>query len=121
MQHDTTMTPAPTQDNTLFNADQNGNNSNSPLIIHEDIDGTPFKVTGNEKTGYFLRLGDYRLTDFIHRRQIETNYPWAENTSFKTMIQEYFQEYLMVNQWQIVLTIIAAVQHANGNKNVQLS
>lgn len=40
------------------------NNKNSRLIIHEEIEGTPFIITGNEETGYFVRMGKYRLTEY---------------------------------------------------------
>lgn len=43
------------------------NNSKSTLITRERINKTPFTVIGNEETGYFIAMGDYRLTE-IHKR-----------------------------------------------------
>lgn len=47
--------------NTPSNGDEIHNKS-SNLIEHIEIADTPFHITGNEETKYFLRLGDYRLT-----------------------------------------------------------
>lgn len=42
---------------------------NSPLITHDAIKNTPFIITGNEERGYFLRLGDYRLTEYMQTKE----------------------------------------------------
>lgn len=53
---------------------------NSPLIIHKEIPDTPFHITGSDEHGYFVRLGDYRLTKIhktIHEAEMEIhNEPW---------------------------------------------
>lgn len=48
---------------TLLNTDET-RKQGSPLIIHEQIQQTPFTITGNPETGYFIRLGRLRLTEY---------------------------------------------------------
>lgn len=51
-----------------FNGQTNAENENtnnedySKLIIHEEIEGTPFHISGNLEHGYFIRIANYRLT-----------------------------------------------------------
>lgn len=47
---------------TLLNTDET-RKVGSPLVIHEQIQNTPFTITGNQETGYFVRLGRLRLTE----------------------------------------------------------
>lgn len=51
--------------NTQSGAEKNRNKEelNTPLIVRNRIDGTPFHIVGNEEVGYFLTMGRYRLTD----------------------------------------------------------
>jgi hypothetical protein len=37
---------------------------NSNLITHEEIEETPFIITGSKEDGYFARMGNYRLTEY---------------------------------------------------------
>lgn len=93
-----------TEQGELLNTQNNvseTHNENSPLIIHEPIENTPFIITGSSNKGYFIRMGSYRLTKYV--KSIE---------ECKTMLDS--------NKWEIIVTIIAAVEHANGNQNVNL-
>lgn len=53
----------------LLNTQQNVENteykksSNEEIQTNEKIEHTPFYVRGNEKTGYFITLGDTRITE----------------------------------------------------------
>lgn len=46
---------------SLTNAEETKENS-SRLITMDPIEGTPFKLCGNDETGYFIAFGKYRLT-----------------------------------------------------------
>lgn len=39
------------------------NTDKKQLTLNRPIKGTPFTLTGNDETGYFLVLGKYRLTE----------------------------------------------------------
>lgn len=65
-------------------------NDNSPLITHKKVEETPFYITGNNETGYFVRMGDYRLTE-IHKTEEEAA------TELKT------------NYWHIIIRIVGAI------------
>lgn len=77
----------------IYNIQPNGeetNKENSPLIEHEKIEGTPFTITGSPTKGYFLRIGDYRLTNM--------------GLSKRSIIKQMEEE-----QWNIILKMIAVV------------
>lgn len=101
-----------------LNTSINGNTQNKEnyLILQEPIEGTPFYITGNESTGYFLRMGHYRLTEYIPDNIIDSQEP----TASKEEIINYFLEYLETEKWQIIITMIAAAAHMNKELNVQL-
>lgn len=84
------------------------------LVVHEQLPGTPFHITGNEEKGYFLRLGDYRLTDYQTKNEIlgDPDDPVPLNM---TEIMQHFQNMLRDDQWDIIITIIAAIEHARKN------
>lgn len=69
---------------------------NTELIKHTPVEGTPFHITGNEETGYFLRIGKYRLTD-----------------NFKT--EDEVQDELFNGQWYITCNLIAVIMEAEKN------
>lgn len=60
---------------------------NSSIQTNEPIDNTPFRLVGNDKTGYFLGMGTYRMT---------------ENKATK---EEAILE-LAVNQWMIIANMV---------------
>lgn len=45
------------------NATTTDNSNSSQLVEQEPIENTPFKVVGNENYGYFVALGNKRLTE----------------------------------------------------------
>lgn len=77
----------------IFNIQNNANEThkaNSPLITHTKIDNTPFTITGNEEQGYFVRMGDYRLTD-LHKTPGEA------------------QQQIEEQHWHITMRMIGAI------------
>lgn len=77
----------------IYNIQPNANethNKNSPLIIHREIPRTPFVITGNEDRGYFVRLGDYRISD------IQKTPEEAENE-------------LVEQHWNVIMRMIASI------------
>lgn len=65
------------------------NTDNRQLILKREIKGTPFTLTGNEDQGYFLTLGNYRLTE-------------AKETP------EEATEEIESNTWNIISRLVAA-------------
>lgn len=63
---------------------------NSPLIEHNELPNTPFHITGSKEKGYFLRLGDYRLTD-IYKTE-------------KQLFQQFEKQ-----QWNIIMRMTGAI------------
>lgn len=96
----------------------NGNHQNkdSYLLLQEPIENTPFYITGNETTGYFLRMGHYRLTEYVPDSMITSEKPTAN----KEEIVNFFLDYLEEEKWNIVITMIAAVAHMNREINVEI-
>lgn len=62
---------------------------NSTLVEHEDLPNTPFKITKTQE-GFFLRMGDYRITDIHKDKQSATHE-------------------LSKNKWLIIIRIIGAI------------
>lgn len=91
-------------------------NKDNYLILQEPIEGTPFYITGNQTTGYFLRMGHYRLTEYIPDSIIISEKPTAN----KEEIMNYFLDYLEEEKWNIVLTMIAAAAHMNNEPTVEV-
>lgn len=73
-------------------------NDNSPLIIHEEIENTPFTITGNKEKGYFVRMGKYRLTEY-HKNKEDAIY--------------------LIN-WTNILTLICAIIDHDKQNPVEL-
>lgn len=72
-------------------AEENQNKQNSSKLIHrEPITNTPFWIIGNEQTGYFITIKDFRITEI-----------------YKT-IQEA-KECLVKEQWNIITRLIPIV------------
>lgn len=63
----------------------------SNLVDHKQITNTPFTITGNKTVGWFLRMGDYRITEF------------------KDTMQEAEDE-IYIKPWEITLRLIAVCQ-----------
>lgn len=59
------------------------------LIVREKIPNSPFTVVGNETVGYFITMGEYRLTEH-----------------FETTEQASKQ--LEIDRWNIIARLIAA-------------
>lgn len=61
-----------TKQSELLNIQQNTQerevNSNS-LIVNEIIDGTPFRIIGDEERGYALTIGPYIITPWATREE----------------------------------------------------
>lgn len=74
---------------TQSNVEETPNNK-STLITHNKIEGTPFYVTGNEEKGYFIRLGDYKISEAKQ----------TEDEAIKDLEE---------NKWNIMVNIIATV------------
>lgn len=79
----------------LLNIQQNANQthngkSNSqnekPLIEDESLPGTPFHVRGNEETGYFLRLGNNRMTEHFPTKEDAINELYGEQWNMITKL-----------------------------------
>lgn len=86
----------------IQNSAQETHNSESPLIIHEPIENTPFTICGNEEKGYFIRMGSYRLTEY---------YNTIENA----------KNHLEIRKWDITVTIIAAILHSQGDQTIKMT
>lgn len=49
-----------------FNTSTNAKSqNNSDLWTNEEMEGTPFRLVGNEKEGYTITFGRYRMTEFL--------------------------------------------------------
>lgn len=60
--------------NTQSNADQtHKENSSKPLIERIPIDNTPFTLIGDQEKGYFIAMGNYKITDQILKNEEEAN------------------------------------------------
>lgn len=80
--------------NTQLNAENNPK-ANSTLIDIEDLGGTPFKLVNHKEHGWFLTLGDYRITK-------------PTKTKADTIVQ------LDTNRWDIIFTMVCiAVEKIN--------
>lgn len=73
----------------------------SPLYTHEEIKNTPFHISGNDEKGYFIRMGGYKLTE-------ERSTPREA------------EKLLTSHRWHIILTMMAAIEHANGRGRVTI-
>lgn len=73
---------------------------NYPLITHEQIPGTPFTITGNQDKGYFLRLGDYRITEAYQTKQDAA-------------------DQLTIEQWNIIVKVLSIVMEKILSKNTE--
>lgn len=79
---------------TQENIKETHNKKSNSLITHEPIEGTPFAITGASDKGYFLRLGDYRLTQ-----------------DYKTT--EEVRKILHTEMWDILIKVIAIILEKN--------
>lgn len=50
------------QSGTSAKKTNNSNSGNTELVNTQEIEGTPFKLIKREKEGYFLVMGEYRIT-----------------------------------------------------------
>lgn len=48
---------------TSIEGEQNKENLNSELIHREKVEGSPLWIVGNKEHGYFVAMGNHRLTD----------------------------------------------------------
>lgn len=87
------------QDTTGTNA-ENDNSSNS-LINRIPVDGTPFTIVEIEK-GYFLALGNYRLTEVVE----------DENELYNLVIAPTY-EHNGHYDWNFLLTVVNAIVQAS--------
>lgn len=55
--------------NTLSNAEETRNNESSKLIEREEVDGTPFHITGTKEMGYAVTFGKYRLSELREKKE----------------------------------------------------
>lgn len=69
---------------------QSKENSSTELVEQEKIQGTPFRIIGNEERGYFLSFGKFRLTEAMHD---------------KLAVLEHVNE----NMWTIIVQIVGVV------------
>lgn len=101
--------------------EQDTHSKNSISQWNESLPGTPFHITGNKEKGYFLRMGDYRLTEIHQHNEIEKEFSHKENIKFEEKLIIYFADMLLTEQYNITLTMIAAALHKEGSKNVKIS
>lgn len=77
------------QSQTNANAD-NTNKETSLMIEHEKIEDTPFNVTFVQDNGWFIRMGDYRLSQLYQ-------------TKYEAL------QALKTDQWNIIQRLVAAM------------
>lgn len=73
---------------TTETTNTNNKQSNTQLVDKEHIDGTPFDIVGDEELGYFVAIGNYRITQ-THDKE-----------DCRTMIR--------VMEWELILGLIGA-------------
>lgn len=64
----------------------NSISDSKPLIEKEPFPGTPFWLIGNQDNGYFLAMGQHKLSNNFNTKQ-------------------QVREFLLYNQWDIILTM----------------
>jgi hypothetical protein len=85
---------------------ENTHKESSTLIEHIPVYGSPFHITKTEE-GYFLRMGDYRLTALKES-------------------EDAVREALYEEDWNIIVNIVSAIMHARDRneesvKNKQIA
>lgn len=70
------------------------NIDNKNLVSVETIDGTPLAVVGNDEEGYFIAMGQYKMTEIQKTK-------------------EEALENLKYNEWNIILRMMSAVIEIN--------
>lgn len=72
--------------------------SNTEEIQQEQIEGTPFKIIGNNEKGYFLAFGPYKITE---------NQPTITDT----------KELLESRMWDIIANLVITIVETLNKKN----
>lgn len=85
---------------SVENSNSDNNNSLPELLTIEPLENTPFKVVGNDETGYFIALGKYKITN---------HYEDATKAI----------EYLKTNQWNVIISMVGAILKAENLINEQ--
>ena len=65
---------------------------NEEILEKHQIENSPFNVIGNDKIGYFIAIGDKRVTERMENIETAKNYPttnmWKLITSLSVVIYE---------------------------------
>ena len=81
---------------TQLNVQKTPNEKSTSTIMNETIDETPFRMVGNHEKGFFIAMGNYRLTE-----------PTPS-------ILEAFNK-LDYEKWHIIIRVIDSILHAQAN------
>ena len=72
------------------NTDKQHSSDNNELTTNEKIENTPFFVRGNDKMGYFITLGDTRISEL-----------YEDEISARLQVNN--------NNWNFITTVIATI------------
>lgn len=81
------------KENTMTLIRDEGGEEGGKLIEHVEIEGTPFTITGSEEKGWFLRMGNYKLTEMMDDK-------------------EKIKEHIDKNGWLLTVDVIAVILDA---------